>query len=229
MDALLGRASRERGHPLREPTAAGCAGMLLELRLRPYWERERAVSGVRGGGGGEGGSGRMRRRRSRVRWVLKWAGTVACGLILFAAAATVWQEMGFEIGPRMSVHLSGGGLVLHEEYDAWKKVVARAHERGEVYVAPSSGNQRSWNDILNEWCDRGLWPVWFDLSPFMRAISIPLWMPLAAIGIPTAWLWWRDRRPIGAGRCQNCGYDLTGNISGRCPECGAASCVREPG
>jgi len=23
------------------------------------------------------------------------------------------------------------------------------------------------------------------------------------------------------GRCQTCGYDLTGNVSGRCPECGA--------
>ncbi len=29
------------------------------------------------------------------------------------------------------------------------------------------------------------------------------------------------RRPVkGAGRCQQCGYDLTGNESGVCPECG---------
>ncbi len=25
------------------------------------------------------------------------------------------------------------------------------------------------------------------------------------------------------GRCMNCGYDLTGNVSGRCPECGAVA------
>jgi hypothetical protein len=29
-----------------------------------------------------------------------------------------------------------------------------------------------------------------------------------------------SRYPDGA--CQKCGYDLTGNVSGRCPECGAA-------
>ena len=37
--------------------------------------------------------------------------------------------------------------------------------------------------------------------------------------IPTVILWHRDRRPP-PGHCQNCAYDLTGNISGVCPECG---------
>ena len=27
-------------------------------------------------------------------------------------------------------------------------------------------------------------------------------------------------RPIPPGHCQTCGYNLTGNVSGRCPECG---------
>ena len=36
----------------------------------------------------------------------------------------------------------------------------------------------------------------------------------------TAFLWWRDRRINPKGHCQKCGYDLTGNVSGRCPECG---------
>ena len=27
---------------------------------------------------------------------------------------------------------------------------------------------------------------------------------------------------IPPGHCQDCGYDLTGNVSGRCPECGKA-------
>jgi hypothetical protein len=30
---------------------------------------------------------------------------------------------------------------------------------------------------------------------------------------------WRNR-PFSLGHCQTCGYDLTGNESGRCPECG---------
>lgn len=32
-----------------------------------------------------------------------------------------------------------------------------------------------------------------------------------------------ERRLRDAGRCMGCGYDLTGNVSGRCPECGRAT------
>jgi len=37
-------------------------------------------------------------------------------------------------------------------------------------------------------------------------------------------LWWTRRQRaklLRAGLCTNCGYDLTGNTSGVCPECGA--------
>jgi hypothetical protein len=36
----------------------------------------------------------------------------------------------------------------------------------------------------------------------------------------TVFLFWRERRWHPPGHCQTCGYDLTGNVSGRCPECG---------
>ncbi len=49
---------------------------------------------------------------------------------------------------------------------------------------------------------------------------MPLWLPLRVIAIPTAWLFHRDRKRIQPGHCQMCGYDLTGNVSGVCPECG---------
>ncbi len=49
--------------------------------------------------------------------------------------------------------------------------------------------------------------------------AVPLWIPFLLAGIPTTLLWYRDRRPL-PGICHKCGYDLTGNISGVCPECG---------
>ena len=34
----------------------------------------------------------------------------------------------------------------------------------------------------------------------------------------------RERRPFyPPGHCQKCGYNLTGNVSGVCPECGTAT------
>jgi hypothetical protein len=35
-------------------------------------------------------------------------------------------------------------------------------------------------------------------------------------------IWLRARRRVLPGHCAACRYDLTGNTSGRCPECGAA-------
>jgi len=54
---------------------------------------------------------------------------------------------------------------------------------------------------------------------FVTSIRMPLWVPFVVIAVPTALLWWRDHRPP-KGHCQSCAYDLTGNVSGRCPECG---------
>ena len=51
-------------------------------------------------------------------------------------------------------------------------------------------------------------------------IHVPLWLPLLVVAIPTAILFYRDRRRIPPGHCEKCGYDLTGNVSGKCPECG---------
>ena len=55
------------------------------------------------------------------------------------------------------------------------------------------------------------------------AISIPFWLLLLLTAIPTAWLWHRDRGRIRPGCCLRCGYNLTGNRSGVCSECGLAA------
>ncbi len=49
------------------------------------------------------------------------------------------------------------------------------------------------------------------------AVVLPLW-PLPAISLILAALLYR--KPNRSGLCRKCRYDLTGNQSGRCPECG---------
>lgn len=62
--------------------------------------------------------------------------------------------------------------------------------------------------------------------PFDEVAIMPLWMIAGAlmawpaIAVFVAWL---KRRMLDTGLCGSCGYDLTGNVSGTCPECGAGT------
>jgi hypothetical protein len=58
------------------------------------------------------------------------------------------------------------------------------------------------------------WPI---IAP--QLIAIPLWIVVPALALPSWRLWQRGRRPP-PGHCGGCGYDLMGNTSGVCPECG---------
>jgi hypothetical protein len=51
-------------------------------------------------------------------------------------------------------------------------------------------------------------------------IQLPLWMPFLLLVMPTVILFWLDRARPPSHCCQGCGYDLTANVSGTCPECG---------
>ena len=55
------------------------------------------------------------------------------------------------------------------------------------------------------------------------SLGIPHWfLTLIFAILPPIWLFkWRKRRRLArVGKCPSCGYDLTGNESGVCPECG---------
>ena len=58
-------------------------------------------------------------------------------------------------------------------------------------------------------------------------LVVPHWFLtlIFAIG-PAVWLFkWNKRRKLRSNACPACGYDLTGNESGVCPECGASTMV----
>jgi hypothetical protein len=52
---------------------------------------------------------------------------------------------------------------------------------------------------------------------------VPHWLAALCLGLlPAVWLclYIRLRRRMRLGRCGSCGYDLSYNVTGRCPECG---------
>lgn len=55
----------------------------------------------------------------------------------------------------------------------------------------------------------GVWAVWLPFWPFVLG------------NVVLALLAWRLRRPPPPGHCRTCGYDLTGNVTGMCSECGS--------
>ena len=64
-------------------------------------------------------------------------------------------------------------------------------------------------------------------GPYAWEVYVPLWIPFFIIVIPTVFAFPRARRSL-PGHCQVCGYDLTGNVSGICPECGGKISVKAP-
>ena len=142
------------------------------------------------------------RRRSRVRRVGKWVGVAACALLFCGWIGTFWSVFGY-LTSTVAINLWGGcfetslhpaGLPAQGWFAAWKPY--------EVYWLPKLIHGRASGVRTTH-------------------LLVPLWIPLAVVAVPTGWLWWRDRR-FPPGRCQTCGYNLTGNVSGRCPECGKA-------
>jgi hypothetical protein len=133
------------------------------------------------------------RRRGRI---LKWAGLVGSLLIALAWIGTLGWIAAYQVGYSHNIMLQGGTL--------WMIPIAN----GATVV--------EWHPSLNL-----TWWWWSrPFGPIPGTICIPLWIPFLLVVIPTMALWRMDRRVVPPGHCRNCGYNLTGNVSGVCPECG---------
>jgi hypothetical protein len=91
------------------------------------------------------------------------------------------------------------------------------------YFAPNILNVAASNSVFGFFISMSIKP-----APEV-VVRFPLWLPVilfaflpirAFIRGPIARRRLRRRRDLG--QCIGCGYDLTGNVSGVCPECGAA-------
>ena len=100
-----------------------------------------------------------------------------------------------------------------------------------------SGFGATWADFAHvpqvEWEYRPIWRNWWGWEWFYplpckgyaffsseRCVYVPLY-PLVPLLALAAWV--LRPRKLGWPHCRACGYDLTGNVSGRCPECGTSA------
>jgi hypothetical protein len=141
-----------------------------------------------------------------------WTGVLIFVLILLLILACVkWRYVVVADSGSFQFVLGGGaGMLSH-----WDATYC-SFGRGDSVICFVRFD--SWQQFETEWAQAGFWPI-RNVNRIVSAISVPLWMPLALVGVPTFWLWRRNRRRPAPGACR-CGYDLTGNTSGRCPECG---------
>lgn len=146
-----------------------------------------------------------------------------------------WGQSLDEGLPTVDVKLTGGSveLVVWSAEDATTAFRSRSlawgpfrYEQGGPVTITTCGPVKINHsiDIVVNQALRNLERRYFD-GPFATTeIAIALWAPFLLFGAYPVLAFargpvrrWRRRRK---GLCVKCGYDLTGNVSGVCPECG---------
>src|ERR1051325_555774 len=140
-------------------------------------------------------------------WAIKWLSSAALALVVLCTIASLF-----------SVYITIGGAAN------WRiAIVAGALGLTESSTPNNWPNFRpgyqSWGEFSKQWRYCGLWPRHESRGTWRRTL-VPLWIPLVVLASSTLWLWRLDRRRARPGHCPKCGYNLTGNVTGVCSECG---------
>ena len=142
---------------------------------------------------------------SRTRRILKWTGARLTLLIFAMWMASLWYVCGFKLTSTSCIGLKNQGVMFNRH-----PIYAQIPQMTEFY-------RIDWRGIRFDSPQVGLAK---QQQPGIYGFFVPYWLLLLLTAIPTAWLWHRDRGWKRPGCCLRCGYDLTGNTSGVCPECG---------
>ena len=146
--------------------------------------------------------------RSRTRRVLRRVGAAWTVLLAVVWCVTLFWG-GAYIGFTKTITVSSGVVAF-------------------LVYTNDPGDYVGWVGYRNRDVELRWWPSYADstspaagvfLRQRRRRLIVPLWIPFLLTAIPTIMLWRRDRGRL-AGHCRKCEYDLTGNVTGVCSECG---------
>lgn len=131
-----------------------------------------------------------------------------------AGGASLVYTVGYQPGPLETVELSFGSI----RYEKRRYLPRCAPRFPEACSALSVYR----NDRF-PWAARLQLLLGQAVTVGSGAVNVPLWIPAVLFGGVAGWLMRRGKRRSSAGYRAAGGYDLTGNVSGRCSECGAVT------
>ncbi|MGD8454407.1 MAG: hypothetical protein PVJ57_21550 [Phycisphaerae bacterium] len=149
---------------------------------------------------------------------MRWLFVVLTGcLILLAVGSLKWRLAWIDDPPDNYFAIAHGAVWVIVEHDPSVGYFALTHTHTGWIVEDLPG---AWSTVAYKWWTVGAWFSFEDMAGRYYAAAVPLWVFIIPTAVFAGFLWRRER-PVQPGRCcQGCGCSLTGNVSGRCPECG---------
>lgn len=161
--------------------------------------------------------------RGTLKRVVLTCLAVVLGLVWFVSAF-FWAQAPIRAGKTVYfVDFSVGSVWLVRYSTTHLPMNHPLRSTAEVSFIADVG-ESGWRLLPSFQRDPGGTPVYSNTLVFHWGLSIPLYPFVLLSGVPAGFMWrrWlRSRRDARRGRCDTCGYDLSGT-SGVCPECGTS-------
>ena len=146
----------------------------------------------------------------RLRKFILITGTLLSVLIAAAFVASGWWAFNLRFGNAL-LHSASGRLSVFFDNPPVAGTLS-----SEILLFDIFARNHTLR-VERHWQGLSAWNFWsFRQSLWLR---FPLYAAFLAVAIPTLLVWRFGPKPIQPGHCR-CGYDLQGNESGVCPECG---------